>query len=64
MFFMRIKNRKVRIALGILLIPGVIVIDLIFSGHPALSIGIFVAAVVVIAVASRLIRGRFGSSTD
>jgi uncharacterized membrane protein len=50
--FRRIPSRRLRVLLGVLLIGGVIIIDLLFSAHPALSIGIFLGAVVLLLLGS------------
>ncbi len=54
----RIRNRKLAVALGVLAIVGVIIIDLAFSGAPALSLGIL-AVVLIIGVLRLALFGRW-----
>ena len=46
--FRRIHSRSLRVAIGVLLVGTVIVVDLLFSAHKALSIGIFLGAFALI----------------
>jgi hypothetical protein len=52
-----IRNRKLGVPSGLIVILGAVVIDLAFSGNPALSIGILLV-VVIIAVVRRSMLGR------
>ena len=42
-----IRDRRLRVAFGLLVILGVVVIDLVFSGNPALSIGVLLVVVII-----------------
>jgi len=53
-----IRNRKLRVAFGLLVILGVVVIDLVFSGNPALSIGVLLVVVIIGVVRRRSVLGR------
>jgi hypothetical protein len=52
-----IRNRKLGVSLGLLVIIGAVVIDLVFSDNPALSLGILFV-VVIIGVVRRSPLGR------
>ena len=51
------RSRRAQVMLAAAVVTVAVVIDLLFSAHPALSIGLIVA-VVVIGTAARLLRIR------
>jgi hypothetical protein len=53
-----IRNRKLAVSLGLLVIIGAVVIDLVFSGNPALSVGILFVFVIIGVVRHRSTLGR------
>jgi hypothetical protein len=59
MYFLHIRSRRHRIALVVAIILAGVVIDLLFSAHPALSIGILLAGTALV-VMVRLVVGHAG----
>jgi hypothetical protein len=53
-----IRDRKLGVSLGLLVILGAVVIDLVFSGNPALSVGVLLVVVIVGVVRRRPLLGR------
>ena len=53
-----IRNRKLGVSLGLFVILGAVVIDLVFSGNPALSIGVLLVVVIIGVVRRRSVLGR------
>ena len=44
------RNRKLGVSVALLVVLGAVVIDLAFSGNPALSIGILLVVTIITAV--------------
>ena len=53
-----IRDRRLRVAFGLLVILGVVVIDLVFSGNPGLSIGVLLVVVVIAVLRRRSVLDR------
>jgi hypothetical protein len=60
MYFLHLRSRKHRLVVVAILVLAVVVIDLLFSAHPALSIGILLAATALVVMA-RTMLGRAGT---
>jgi hypothetical protein len=54
----QIRDRKLRVAFGLLVVLGVVVIDLVFSGNPALSITVLLVVVIIGLLRRRSALGR------
>jgi hypothetical protein len=59
-----VHNGKLRVALAVLVIVAVVVIDLVFSGNPALSIAILVVVVIVGLVRFRVLGRGWPRGSD
>jgi hypothetical protein len=53
-----IRDRRLRVAFGLLVILGVVVIDLVLSGNPGLSIGVLLVVVIIAVLRRRSVLGR------
>jgi hypothetical protein len=53
-----IRDRRLRVAFGLLVVLGVVVIDLVFSGNPALSITVLLVVVIIAMLRRRSVLGR------
>jgi hypothetical protein len=53
-----IRDRRLRIAFGLLVVLGVVVIDLVLSGNPALSIAVLLVVVIIGVLRRRSVLGR------
>jgi hypothetical protein len=53
-----IRDRRLRVAFGLLVILGVVVIDLVLSGNPGLSIGVLLVVVIIAVLRRRSVLDR------
>jgi hypothetical protein len=53
-----IRDRRLRVAFGLLVILGVVVIDLVFSGNPGLSIGVLLVVAIIAVLRRRSVLDR------